>query len=1164
MARKAVNGYPEKSYYDNTMFKGIVATSDTLNEGSFALLTNLDITDSGKSVLPRKGYTSTTFSVNNEPVILSDKILMYRDPNIQKDIIIDLKKLDDTNDTLSKFAYTLDITQYNIDNNIIGNYDEGHLVDNYDCVDLAPIMLKNLLANKETEVSGGQLKANIEQEDNKLWIIMRHSTILGDSQLTPIKDKDGVTYYIKKLAFSYGVFKFNWWLKVLYRVNTTTVGGVEYTGDTLVLSAIDTAQQTVNFLNRNIASPVSIIPNPIRTQEPVGTIPTTPSDVNRPVLLKYNNKYATTKLPMSAKTYLDVDVIPTFHLQDPKVILGGLAEDDTAKWAYRFDFIRTDSSTEGFAYKTPWRHLKNTVSGPNDVISAIYVGDTSASDKTYTYYLISDAIDNTIDLDAATSQLSNEEVAARVYDLLAANTYPIPYTGTLQDVYLMHNEEIVAPYKKPGASLDTLYSGAYDDLFRMRVSFITEDNMRTAVATVGQDLDTLTAAKDSLTQAEVDALATGGNPYTASTRELSTPNMAMTHAGFLGASAMPVSSFILHAKEKQKTHKIKIVFVPFKYHYQGTDSVTQEPINMVYFFSIGSIYINGLRKNLTRPVTAIADYDKVLSTPKTFVLSIPNTEGYINVFEDLGNLKVSNTLEYIPRSFYDKGIYLVLYLKPYNKSMLDEYADKSTQEILLVNKTWDESSYKQSSAVTWAQASDVVYLDEVDEENSEYIRGSVNTLVFEDRLVVWSGNKVFVSEEGDYHYFTKILKKEFPEEVLKVLAFKTILLVFTTQNLYAIYRAEVDTATGGYTSEGTPEIVKAIVWLQQPVLYNINPDRKYLDVIQVYNQMILFYSTEGQLYMIKPSTTIDSETQFGIQYFNKSANNILANYHDYINERLKIYNKLNVDDPEDYVTKDKVKIKALVDIDLIKIFYTVPGRITFILIYDVVNNRYTTYDTLSFTDIDSAKHVEGGEMYVTRYNTNTYITLPVIGATNVDQNTDMHYARMFKKEPVFGFIDTGNLNLNNHLRKRLRDLQVVIKNLDATKILYNAELLLDDCTVRPMYGSDFKVRMTNGPDSTMVVSKVPLEDINELFGLNQTIGVSGDRTSIHSYYLHKDTEFFNNNALLKTETLNSNKLIEYNSSILGLGKVIRLRLQFISKGKYKLQSFGIVYKERRI
>ena len=54
MARKAIRGYTEKSYYDNTSFKGIVATTDPLNEGSFAHMVNFDISDTGSSVKPRE------------------------------------------------------------------------------------------------------------------------------------------------------------------------------------------------------------------------------------------------------------------------------------------------------------------------------------------------------------------------------------------------------------------------------------------------------------------------------------------------------------------------------------------------------------------------------------------------------------------------------------------------------------------------------------------------------------------------------------------------------------------------------------------------------------------------------------------------------------------------------------------------------------------------------------------------------------------------------------------------------------------------------------------------------------------------------------------------------------------------------------------------------
>jgi len=695
---------------------------------------------------------------------------------------------------------------------------------------------------------------------------------------------------------------------------------------------------------------------------------------------------------------------------------------------------------------------------------------------------------------------------------------------------------------------------------QMNYRFISEDDLKDSVTALGHTLSDLNDRSIYVDTTDAQIIS----PYypTITVGTFKAPIVPITTATFNTSKKMTLAEFIIHAKEKQKTRHIRVIFLPNIYRRQGTVSGT--PIDLMYLCSVPGIYTNGLLKSSLSATGPVATWTQVHALRKYHEFAITLTDKSVDCFKNLGDLNLKDTLEYIPRDVFNRGVYLVLYLKPYNQTMLDSYADKTTPELELINKSWDASAYKQASSGVWVQARDVVYIDEVDDENPAAIANATTHIDFEDRLIVWSGNKVYISEEGEYYYFKNKMKKVFPEEVLKVISFKSILLVFTTQNLYAIYRADIDTFTGNYTDKGTPEFVKTTEWLQQPVLYNINPERKYLDVIQVYNQMILFYSNEGQLYMIKPSTMIDSETQFAIQYFNKSVNDILANYPDYINERLRLYGKLGVEDETDYVKKEDVEVKALVDIDLIKLFYIVPGRITFIVIYDVVNNRYTTYDTLSFTDINIIKHVEGGEFYLTKQNNVQYITLPVTNVNSVDQNVDVHYARMFKKEPVFTFLDTGNLNLNNHLVKRLRDLRITLKNLDATKILYNAELLIDDTIVRPFYGNDFKLRMLNGPDSSMVVDKVPVEDLNELFGMHETLGIEGSRNEIHSYYLHHDADFYTRNSLLKTETANSSRLIEYNSSILGVGKVIRLRLQFISKGKYKLQSFGIVYKERRI
>ena len=1149
MARKAVNGYPEKSYYDNTLFGGIVATGDPLNEGSFALITNFDITDTSKSVTPRKGFLSTTFTDEDaHNIVLSDKILMYRDPNIQKHIVLDLNYVYAT----ELDAYIVDLTSYNIENNLISN---ATRIKNFDIDDVTNFISK--------------FDDDLKDDLAPFEFIIQNSKIIGDTQLKPIRDLDGVTYYITKLEYTRKAANNNgdditipFWIKVMYRPNATTVGENTYLGDTLIVSVIDMTQQTTNFLNRNIASEVPIIPNPIRSQEEVGTEDTQVTDVNRPLLLETPKGYATKNLDNSFKDSLDVRIDPTFHLQDPSAILGSA----DGKWAYRFDIVSTDTTTDYVRYKSPWRTLEvsETEAGENSIISELSLYNKEGVNlPTYTYFVVAPYGNdyNSYDLTETnkTSYVTYEQAEGRLYNAMRFNGEVGTKGNTLGNLATAYARSKSMANAIPK---DVQLEKIDGSLFNSRgYHFITEDDMRSKI---NPTLDLYADCIDRKANYTQSGILDNGY-VVGSTNPISAPLIPLTYTNYSNLTQLSFDDFIKHATRKIVNYKIQVVFLPFIYRRAG--EVSGEAFDAVYLTSVSGIYINGMNIDSDSLPHDVASYDDIASLRKKAEIytSKNNVSVFVNIFDDLSNLKISDTLSVIPRAVYNKGVTAILYLKPYNQAMLEEYIDTTVAELEALNASWDSSSFIQTAIAVWSNPRDVVYIEETDLENPRLIADAEGYLVFEDRLVLWKGNKVFISEEGQYYYFTNILKKEFPEEILKVITFKTILLVFTTQNLYAIHRIEVDTATGTFTEEGVAEMTTDIVWIQQPVLYNINPERKYLDVIQVYNQMILFYSNEGQLYMIKPSTMIDSETQFGIQYFNKSANDILANYHDYINMRLKLYGKLDVEDPDDYITKDDVTIHSLIDIDNIKIFYTVPKKnITFILIYDVVNNRYTTQDTLSFNNITSVLHIEGGELYVTKNNSNTYFTLPYIGKNNVDQNVDMHYARAFKKNPVFAYIDTGNLNLNNHIGKRMRDLKIVLKNIDATKILYNAELLLDDAVIRPFYAPDFNVKMVNGPDTRMIVEPAPVEDMNELFGLDQTIGVDGNRNDIHSYYIHDDNNFFKQHSLLKTETLNSSKLIEYNSSILSMGKVVRLRLQFISKGRYKLQSFGIVYKERHV
>ena len=110
MARRAVQGYTEKSYYENTRFLGVLATNDPLNEGYFKHTVNFNISDTGMSVTPRKGFLTTTITNEQSFITLSDNTVIYKDGNIQQYIIYDL--------TYRK-GYVADISAYNVVDKLI-------------------------------------------------------------------------------------------------------------------------------------------------------------------------------------------------------------------------------------------------------------------------------------------------------------------------------------------------------------------------------------------------------------------------------------------------------------------------------------------------------------------------------------------------------------------------------------------------------------------------------------------------------------------------------------------------------------------------------------------------------------------------------------------------------------------------------------------------------------------------------------------------------------------------------------------------------------------------------------------------------------------------------------------------------------------------------------
>lgn len=503
--------------------------------------------------------------------------------------------------------------------------------------------------------------------------------------------------------------------------------------------------------------------------------------------------------------------------------------------------------------------------------------------------------------------------------------------------------------------------------------------------------------------------------------------------------------------------------------------------------------------------------------------------------------------------FFDKGINGIVYLRPYEAEDITGLTFQKTETLKAV---WNATALTQPFNVQYGYDSDsVTYIEKFVTKEPEQILTSNNQLVFENsRLLVWAKNVLYISEEGRYYWFKAKNKIEFGEDIVKVLEYKTIILVFTTQHLYAVYRVETVSTTVNPATNQLEQNVTGVAWLKQAVLYNLLVDKRYADVIQVFNQMILFYSADGQLYMIRPNTTIDDQTRFSMQFFNKAVNDVLENYHEYMNERLAMYGS------DTRVTKDQVKIKALVSVNYIKMFYYVPNVMTYIVIYDVISNRYTVYDSLTFTEIYDKLFVESGDLYITRQNDALYFTMHYVEPNVRDNHVDVTFTNNFKKEGINCLIDTGNLNLNNHLNKRFRDLHVVFKNLNSSNLLFNLETHIDDIIAKPFYDTQLEVRDLNGASYFIPVPKLNDNDLVELVDINQ---ISETATDALKYTLTNNL-FENNNVLMDFSQFTSSKLLTHRTSILGLGKVFRLKLQFVSKGLYKLQHFGIIYKERRI
>jgi len=334
MARRAVQGYTEKSYYENIRFLGTVATNDPLNEGYFRQLVNYTISDTGQSVTPREGFLTTTLICDDTRVTLSDSIVIYKDDNVQNHVVFDYKE---------QRAFIVELSPTNVTDKMLVASSE---ISNLDWTDVLFYIRSNVSSAQDYY----ETLTSTDEDNNAdlLEELMKYMTLSKETY--KFKDINTIDKVLLKFTimdndnFEVANNKFTFMASVYYRENETTVGDTTYAADTLVFLPIDLDDHpTYDVTARNIASSKSIIPDPMQMIYEDEESPAGHTDLLWPALYvkNSNNEYMTNAVEKNA----EYSFIPFFNLKSANDILNPV-EGDAAHWAFMFEVVSTDNYTD--------------------------------------------------------------------------------------------------------------------------------------------------------------------------------------------------------------------------------------------------------------------------------------------------------------------------------------------------------------------------------------------------------------------------------------------------------------------------------------------------------------------------------------------------------------------------------------------------------------------------------------------------------------------------------------------------------------------------------------------------------------------------------------------------------------------------------------------------
>jgi len=319
----------------------------------------------------------------------------------------------------------------------------------------------------------------------------------------------------------------------------------------------------------------------------------------------------------------------------------------------------------------------------------------------------------------------------------------------------------------------------------------------------------------------------------------------------------------------------------------------------------------------------------------------------------------------------------------------------------------------------------------------------------------------------------------YDEYILKVINYLDTLLVVTTTSIYTI------------TGDSLPS-----TFVKKKIITNLNITELDAELIKVIKDQV-FFKADNTFFVLKPNTYTSDASDLRAYEVSKVINNFLL---DFKNNTLKLFNKvypLRLTEPDLLNNKDAINVWKYNDLNITGYNqHVVDGKLqitlnlnlicnaeiahiqriynnnaNLILIYDTLTKQWY-FQTYSLLNMCAIRHrrIDTQDLLLfdnTIKNDKNYLL--VVKAVNAPHDSyaytiDDELFTETAKLPNWQLIDTGIVQMNNTLYKRLRELQFTLNNIDKVPIHLNTHIYADGKNV--LDGTKYEIIHDVNPLST--------------------------------------------------------------------------------------------------